>query len=149
MELDKKNDSTVLNLADSLKLGGYDEDAEFYYQQIIESTDTRTADWSEQLNLALAFIQLRRTPESLNSLHQSMRLSENHAEVLFNAGMIYALAQQWPVALSYMEQSLTMGVSATWFHLPWFDGLCEAQPDQFNKLLASFTAENSSQRCQA
>lgn len=149
MELDKKNDSTVLNLADSLKLGGYDEDAEFYYQQIIESTDARTADWSEQLNLALAFIQLRRTPESLNSLHQSMRLSENHAEVLFNAGMIYALAKQWPVALSYMEQSLTMGVSVTWFHLPWFDGLCEAQPDQFNKLLASFTAENSRQRCQA
>ena len=93
--------------------------------------------------LAQANIQQGNTSAALKALHRSLRLAGDNAEVLFNAALIYALAKQWPVSLSYIEQSLAQQLSPIWFNLPWFDALCETEKEAFENLLAMANKNNS------
>lgn len=129
------NDSWRLNLADSLQLQGKHTAAAKHYQQVSANAQSGTDDWSAQLNIALAEIQLGNTEAAFKALHQSIRLAGDNAEVLFNAAVVYSLAGQWPVALSYIEQSLLLDMSPIWFELPWFDSLCHEEATAFNQLL--------------
>ena len=132
------NESTLrLNLADSLQLQGKNTEAAKHYQQVITSAQNRVDDWSAQLNIALAQIQLGDTAASFQALHRSIRLAGNNADVIFNAAVIYSLAEQWPVALSYIEQSLQSDISPIWFKLAWFEGLCAKEAQAFNQLLVN------------
>jgi len=93
------------------------------------------------------------TASGLNALHRSLRLAGDNVEVLFNASIIYSLAGQWPVALSYIEQSLTQQLNPVWFKLPWFDKLCHSESEAFEKLLDEankrhqYSSNRSTNRC--
>ncbi|MCJ8314305.1 MAG: protein kinase [Saccharospirillaceae bacterium] len=139
VELNPDNNLLRLNLADSLKLQGKITKATELYQIVIDSSLIGTEDWSEYLKVALAEIQLENTANALTALHNSLRLAGEDAEVIFNAALIYSIAEQWPVALSYVEESLRLGYDKIWFDLPWFDGLCQAEASTFNQLLIDFS----------
>ncbi|NRB40348.1 MAG: protein kinase [Pseudomonadales bacterium] len=135
VELSPSNNLWRLNLADSLQLQGKAAAATAHYRQVVKASAARVDDWSSQLNLALARMQLGETSAALQALHRSLRLAGDNAEVLFNAALVYSLAQQWPVALSYIEQSLAQDLSPIWYQLQWFDELCAAETKAFNQLL--------------
>ncbi len=130
------NSSWRLNLADSFQLQGKKVTALEHYKQVIVLEQGKIDDWGAQLNLALAHMQMGNTARALQALHRSLRLAGDNAEVLFNAALIYSLADQWPVALSYVEQSLAQDFSLIWYRLPWFDGLCNVEAQAFNRLTA-------------
>jgi len=142
-----------LNLAGSLQLQGKVNQAAMYYQQVIEESNSRNNDWVAQRNLSEAHVQLGNIDMSLQALHRSLRLAGDNAEVLFNAALVYSLAKQWPVALSYIEQSLSQNLSPIWYRLAWFDDLCSSNSEAFNRLLSSASSQqsankkNSSIRC--
>lgn len=148
LQLDSNNNLWRLNLADSLLLQKKYISAKKQYMQIIVTSHNKESDLNAQLNIALAEIQLGHTTNALQAIHRSIRLAGDNAEVLFNAAIIYSLAEQWPVALSYIEQSLQLDISPIWFTLPWFDELCIAAPKAFNELLAeSANKKNRILRC--
>lgn len=124
-----------LNLAGSLQLQGKITQAAMHYQQVIEKSNNSDNDWVVQRNLSEAHVQLGNIDMALQTLHRSLRLAGDNAEVLFNAALVYSLAKQWPVALSYIEQSLSQNLSPIWYQLAWFDDLCRSNPDAFNQLL--------------
>ncbi len=56
-------------------------------------------------------------------------------EILFNAALVYSLAEQWPTAMVYIEKGLDKGLSSVWFDLPWFDALCRDELIAMTELL--------------
>lgn len=151
--LSPNNSSWRLNLAGSIQLQGRIDEANQHYHRVELDEKLQTNDWISQKNLSEAQIQLGNTNEAFKALHRSLRLAGDNAEVLFNAALVYTLSEQWPVALSYVEQSLIQGLSTTWYDLPWFDSLCKAEPTALNKLLSNTKANaynstaNQSLRC--
>jgi tetratricopeptide (TPR) repeat protein len=116
---------------------------------VIQLESGQLEDWSSQVNTAEAYAQLGNIEAALAALHRSLRLAPDNAEVLFNAALVYSLAGQWPVALSYIQQSLSQGISPVWYRLAWFDGLCLAEGAAFNAALAASTSDqsNANHRC--
>ena len=130
-----------LNLAGSLQLQGKVNQAAMHYQQVIEESNNRNNDWVAQRNLSEAHVQLGNIDMALQALHRSLRLAGDNAEVLFNAALVYSLAKQWPVALSYIEQSLSQNLSPIWYRLAWFDNLCSNNTEAFNRLLSGASSQ--------
>lgn len=142
-ELNPNNSIWQLNLADALLLQGKTNQAYKHYQKIIKANQDSQENWEAQIMLAQAYVQIGNTADALKALHRSLRLAGDNAEVLFNAALIYSLAKQWQVSLSYIDQSVAQQLSPIWFNLPWFDALCNVEAEAFENLLAKANKKQS------
>lgn len=124
-----------LNLADSLALRGETEKAAELYRSVISTSTPYKDDWKMQIIIAQAEMHLGNTMAAIQSVHRSIRLSGDNAEVLYSAALVFSLAEQWPVAITYIQQSIDQGLSPIWYDLPWFDGICGYQRNAVNDLL--------------
>ncbi len=118
-----------LNKADSLQLLGEKNKAKAEYLKIIDITENKD-DYFSQYIYAQAQAQLGQHSKAFTSMHQALRKWPDNPEVLFSAVLVYTLAEQYPVAISYANQTLERGMSPIFFQLAWFSKLCS--PDLLN-----------------
>ena len=116
----------LVNLADIQSLLNNTNIAAEIYEKILALVSD-SEDWEHVMVRSQAEIHLGKTHEALKSVHHSISLSGETAELMFNAALVYSLAEQWSASLVYMEQSLEMGMGEIWFDLPWFNGLCHSE----------------------
>ena len=118
------NTSFLLNYADNQNLLNNKEIAANAYWKIIEQSNKESETPETLRNTAQAQIQLGLTNEALRTLEKLERLDPQSIDTVFTAALIHALAKNNASALLNLEKSLSMGMGATWFYLPWFDSLC-------------------------
>lgn len=132
-----KNTSVIINLADTLQLLNKKDEAQEYYQKVLTLNKNKTDDDS-LLITALAHIQLDNKTKSLDAIALALRKDPNNPEVLFNAALIYSLADQGDVAITYIKQSLAQGLHPIWINLPWFNTLCDTHSAEINNIKKDF-----------
>ena len=135
VELSPDHTTALLNLADSYFLNNQKVDANLIYKKILALTNDNK-NWDSLRDRAQALIHLGETKSALKVVQKSLRTDGDNPEALFNAALIYSLAEQWLSSLIYIEKSLERGLSPIWFNLPWFNGLCSSEAAAMNELLA-------------
>ena len=135
LKLSPENPNIWLNVADSHTLNNEQTAAKKYYLKIIEASENKK-DWDSALNLSQAHIHLGNTSAALNAVHNSLLSAGENPEVLFNAALVYSVAEQWATAIVYIEKSLNADLNPVWFNLPWFDGLCATKYSEVKILLS-------------
>ncbi len=138
VRLAPKYQAGQLNLADSQSLTGDWAAAKAGYQAVAAASVDKQ-DYYHRYIYAQAQAQLGNHSAAFKAMHQALRQWPDNPEVLFSAALVYTLAEQWPVAISYAGQSLAQGLSPVFYQLPWFAPLC-AQPSLANEAAVLATA---------
>ena len=121
----------MLNLADIKQILGQGESARTLYLKILQRVDSQDAASlaiAAQANAHLGSYQL-----AIEQVNQAKKLTPENGESAFNAAIVYALASENLSAVSQVKEARKLGISAIWFTLPWFEGLCGQQ--NFDKML--------------
>lgn len=136
-----RNPFVVLNLADTYLLMGRKAEAEALYRKVLELIDQdANAGGAQFLTVkAQALAHLGRGLEAVTALREALRLAPESGAPAFEAAVVYALLGEKTSAVASAEAALTNGCGASWFALPWFDGL-RGDP-QFQEVLARYAGK--------
>ena len=133
-----RNPFVALNLADAYLLMGRRTEAEALYRKVLEliAQDSQAAGPQFLTVKAQALAHLGRGLEAVTALREALRLAPESGAPAFEAAVVYALLGEETSAIASSETALRNGCGASWFSLPWFDGL-RANP-QFQEVLARY-----------
>ena len=131
-----RNPFVALNLADTYLLMGRKAEAEALYRKVLAliAGDSQAAGPQFLTVKAQALAHLGRGLEAVTALREALRLAPESGAPAFEAAVVYALLGEETSAIASSETALRNGCGASWFTLPWFDGL-RANP-QFQEALA-------------
>ena len=113
----------LLNLADSLKLQGKREEADFYYEQVA-SLGGRELHMYEIASKAQALAHLERFTEAIALLRESRDKHGAASDLLYAEASVYALAGEAVSASAAIAEAREAGYRSVWFTFPWFSSLC-------------------------
>ncbi len=124
-EREPDNPVATLNLADALQLLGRGEEAAKLYRTVVDQVDLEHPDtsWQQLTVSAQALAHLGRTQEAVATVQRALQAEPDNPQVAFEAALVYAVSGERTSALVNAERALELGVSRTWFTLPWFDDL--------------------------
>jgi serine/threonine-protein kinase len=136
-----RNPLLVLNLADACLLLGRKEEAESLYREVVELIDQDSHATGPQFLTAKAqaLAHLGRGVEAVTAIREALRLAPESGAPAFEAATVYALLGEETSAISNAEAALANGCGASWFTLPWFDGL--RRNPRFAETLARYAAK--------
>ena len=113
----------IISLADSYILSGKINLAKQLYQQIVEQTKENKDATSYNFR-AQAFAHLGQYNLAIKTLKEAERLFDSNAELDYSAAIVHTLAGNHSAAIVDIENAISNGMGAIWFHLNWFKTLC-------------------------
>jgi len=133
-----RNPFVALNLADTYLLMGRRTEAEALYRKVLAliAQDSQAAGPQFLTVKAQALAHLGQGVEAVTALREALRLAPESGAPAFEAAVVYALLGEETSAIASSETALENGCGASWFTLPWFDGL-RANP-RFQEVLARY-----------
>ncbi|HTG35674.1 MAG TPA: protein kinase [Thermoanaerobaculia bacterium] len=133
-----RNPFVALNLADTYLLLGRKAEAEALYRKVLALIDQdANAGGAQFLTVkAQALAHLGRGLEAVTALREALRLAPESGAPAFEAAVVYALLGEETSAVASAETALRNGCGASWFSLPWFNGL-RGDP-RFQEVLARY-----------
>jgi tetratricopeptide (TPR) repeat protein/tRNA A-37 threonylcarbamoyl transferase component Bud32 len=136
-----RNPFVALNLADTYLLMGRRAEAEALYRKVLAliAQDGNAAGTQFLTVKAQALAHLGRGLEAVTALREALRLAPESGAPAFEAAVVYALLGEETSAIASSETALRNGCGASWFSLPWFNGL-RANP-QFQQVLARYAGK--------
>nr|WP_279545388.1 serine/threonine-protein kinase [Pseudoteredinibacter isoporae] len=118
--------SWPLNLADAYALQGETEKARKYYLMVIDKLGDSMR--SDQLgSTSQAYIHIGESKKALAALKKAKEIAPDNSDIVYAEAIIYAKLEDYPSALIAIERSISLGLGAIWYSLPWFDVLCKHQ----------------------
>ena len=136
-----RNPLLVLNLADASLLLGRKEEAESLYREAVRliGQDSHAVGPQFLTAKAQALAHLGRGVEAVTAIRDALRLAPESGAPAFEAATVYALLGEETSAISNAEAALANGCGASWFTLPWFDGI--RRNPRFAETLARYAAK--------
>ncbi len=133
-----RNPFVALNLADTYLLMGRKAEAEALYRKVLAliAQDSQAAGPQFLTVKAQALAHLGQGLPAVTALREALRLAPESGAPAFEAAVVYALLGEETSAIASSETALKNGCGASWFSLPWFNGL-RANP-QFQEVLARY-----------
>jgi tetratricopeptide (TPR) repeat protein/tRNA A-37 threonylcarbamoyl transferase component Bud32 len=137
-----RNPFVALNLADIYLLMGRRTEAEALYRKVLAliAQDSQAAGPQFLTVKAQALAHLGQGLEAVTALREALRLAPESGAPAFEAAVVYALLGEETSAIASSEAALRNGCGASWFTLPWFNGL-RANP-QFRQVLARYAGKS-------
>ncbi|WP_231758317.1 serine/threonine-protein kinase [Microbulbifer elongatus] len=114
---------TMEEIASSHLMLGENEMAMNQYRKILEITDDEE-DFEESRYKAIALANLGELNDAIAISNRLLKKAADDTYIQYNAGQVYALAEEWSSANYYIERLLEQGMSAEWFSLPAFQRIC-------------------------
>ena len=119
------NPVATLNLADALALLGRTDQATALYRTVVDGVDLDSPDtsWQQLTVAAQALAHLGRTRDAVAAVQRALQAEPANPQVAFEAALVYTVTGERTSALVNAERALELGVSRSWFTLPWFNDL--------------------------
>ncbi|RBP51278.1 serine/threonine-protein kinase [Arenicella xantha] len=125
-DLNPGNPEYQLNLADAHLLAGQLQAANKAYQRVIDNT--ATLDGATQFYFrAQAQAHLGDFNQAIKTLRLAEQTYSATPESAYAAALVHALAGNNSAAIVETENAINGGIGAVWFHLSWFNRLCDSE----------------------
>jgi len=124
LKINQTEPIVLLNLADSHNLLGNKAIADKYYRRLLELTKDVENDEVVFSSRAQAQAHLGEFNQALKTLQLIDGNTIQHLESAYAASLVHSLAGNYNAAVVEVENAISAGMGGVFFHLIWFDELC-------------------------
>jgi serine/threonine-protein kinase len=122
----------LLGVAEALEMSGELDEAQVWYQRTLQAVN-RIEDKSSVEVLytkAQCYAHLGRPMEASRAMQDALQAAPDASWSYFTAALVNAVIGQTASAISNTTRAIELGVNPSWFDLPWFDQLRDAEEFQ-------------------
>ena len=123
LDVDPGHLTVQLNLADAELALGQREQALIRYRRILEDLENDELEATEKMTLAQCLAHLGEAQRAVAVTLETLQEHPDHAEVAYQAALVYALVGETASALVNVERALAHGLQPRQFEIPGFDSL--------------------------
>jgi tetratricopeptide (TPR) repeat protein len=113
---DSLNPRHIYNYALALSKSGKYQQSLPYYQKSLRFETGSAKRWNDY---GAALINCQMAEEAINALNQALIVDPKNSAVLYNTGIAYSMAEDWPISDSIFALAHQLGFSDPWLYFYW------------------------------